>query len=363
MEEIRTAFVLSAANLGWLGGINYYRNLLNNVQEFPEYRISPVLFVAPDMDQKLLDGYPDIPMEITNSLDLRKYRIDVISHIPQPVWMDGIATIAWIPDFQHKRMPQFFSRQEILNRDIQFLRFAEMTDCVILSSEDAQKDFETFYPEYKNKGVVLHFVSNPQRIEYDRKKLQAKYHLPPRFFYVPNQFWMHKNHKIVLDALRLLPDREIRVYCSGSTSDYRNNGYMDWLLSCIQEYGLEEQCIILGVVPYEDVYGLTKECTALLQPSLFEGWSTVVEEAKSLGKRILLSNIPVHREQNPEGGVFFREDSPESLADKMLLVWEMGPSADSQLLKHAEKQIRYRKQEMLEQYRKILEMAVARARN
>lgn len=44
---------------------------------------------------------------------------------------------------------------------------------------------------------------------------------------------------------------------------------------------------------------LMKHAIAIINPSLFEGGSTTVEEAKSLLKVIILSGIPVHREQNP----------------------------------------------------------------
>src|SRR3990172_9644127 len=60
---------------------------------------------------------------------------------------------------------------------------------------------------------------------------------------------------------------------------------------------------------------------SLINPSFFEGWSTTVEEAKSMGKRIILSDIEVHREQNPSGGVFFDPKNPKELAEIMWKVW------------------------------------------
>ena len=57
---------------------------------------------------------------------------------------------------------------------------------------------------------------------------------------------------------------------------------------------------------------------AVINPSLIEGWSTTVEEAKSLGVPLILSDIPVHREQNQEV-MFFDPRSARSLAETMLL--------------------------------------------
>ena len=71
---------------------------------------------------------------------------------------------------------------------------------------------------------------------------------------------------------------------------------------------------VLGVIPFDDLSGLMLHGVALINPSHFEGWSTSVEESKSLGKRILLSDIPVHREQSPPFGVYFAPDDAEGLA-------------------------------------------------
>jgi glycosyltransferase involved in cell wall biosynthesis len=54
---------------------------------------------------------------------------------------------------------------------------------------------------------------------------------------------------------------------------------------------------------------------ALLNPSLFEGWSTPVEEARSLGVPLVLSDLDVHREQAGDRAVYFDRHSAPSLAD------------------------------------------------
>jgi glycosyltransferase involved in cell wall biosynthesis len=87
----------------------------------------------------------------------------------------------------------------------------------------------------------------------------------------------------------------------------------------------------LGLVPYEDVFGLNAAAEALINPSLFEGWSTTVEEAKALGTRVLLSDLSLHREQAPDA-MFFEPHSPAALAAVLLAVaqgpvWERAPVA------------------------------------
>lgn len=50
---------------------------------------------------------------------------------------------------------------------------------------------------------------------------------------------------------------------------------------------------------------LIKNALAVINPSFFEGWSSTVEESKLFNKRIILSDIPIHREQDPSNAFYF----------------------------------------------------------
>jgi len=58
-----------------------------------------------------------------------------------------------------------------------------------------------------------------------------------------------------------------------------------------------------------------QHAVAIIQPSLFEGWSTVVEDSKALNKFIIASDIPVHREQNNGNMEFFSPNNSVQLAE------------------------------------------------
>lgn len=65
---------------------------------------------------------------------------------------------------------------------------------------------------------------------------------------------------------------------------------------------------------------------AVLNASLFEGWSTTVEEAKALGVPLVLSSLRVHREQAPAGTRFF---DPESVLDMTAVLHEAWDALDA----------------------------------
>lgn len=63
------------------------------------------------------------------------------------------------------------------------------------------------------------------------------------------------------------------------------------------------------------MYALLRAATALINPSRLEGWSTTVEEAKSFGVPMILSDIDVHREQTDGEASYFGINDPLLLAD------------------------------------------------
>jgi len=89
----------------------------------------------------------------------------------------------------------------------------------------------------------------------------------------------------------------------------------------ITDNGIRDQLYLLGLIPRDRQVALYRMATALVQPSVNEGWSTLVEEAKALGKNILLSDIPVHREQMPHNPYFFESLNSVLLASKIKEVY------------------------------------------
>jgi glycosyltransferase involved in cell wall biosynthesis len=343
MSRIKVAFVI---DVGWIGGINYFRNLLFAIEQVKERTIEPVIIVGKRSDTKLLNGLPNFQIIRTSILDEssfwweknRKYGnrlfkwllningIKVLSHTPH-TRLGNIKTIGWIPDFQHRHFPELFSKEQIIGRNNWFMEMAKNSTRILLSSEDACKDFNHFAPDYSYKVRVLNFVSIPSiQNAPDLATLQKKYSFNRPYFYIPNQFWVHKNHKVVVDALiKLKSSRpDVLVISTGFTQDYRNPEYFSELERRIEEGAVSGNFKILGVVPYEDVVGLLVNAQAMINPSLFEGWSTSVEESKSLGVPMLLSDIAVHIEQAKNTAIFFSVNEPASLAEKMLEIIDNG---------------------------------------
>ena len=227
------------------------------------------------------------------------------------------AKVHWIPDFQHRHLPGMFQQGEIRNRDRRFDSLARGEEMVVLSSQAALDDFKTFFP-VSCPTHVLRFATSPEPgwAEGDPEAVKARHDIHAPYLLCCNQFWAHKDHRTLFAALGLLREKGIvlPLVCTGSTEDYRNPDHFPGLLRFLEQAGLSGQVKILGLLDRKDQIQLLRGAAAVVQPSLFEGWSTVIEDCRLLGKTVVYSDIPVHLEQAVPHGIPFRAGDSGDLA-------------------------------------------------
>jgi glycosyltransferase involved in cell wall biosynthesis len=382
-NRMRVGFVMPHGE-SWVGGVNYFNNLLHAITAVPDRKIDPVLFIPEDAPASNLVGFPRVEIVRSSVFGggkqpgkferkiarvlfgrdhrqnklFREHNIAVHSHAGRLKSRQLLPTMSWIADFQHVHHPHFFSAKEIDARDNEFRSVSKNAAIILVSSENAKRDLENYMPEGATKARVLRFVSGlaANVVETPREVLAAKYGIDRPFFHLPNQFWVHKNHAAVLKALSILKSRgrSALIVATGNTRDYRVPHHFDELKKEIDLNGLHDSFPILGLIPYGDLAALMRHSIAVINPSFFEGWSTTVEEAKSLGKRVLLSDIAVHREQSPERADFFDPNDPEALADALeRALADYDPAAEIGYRRRAEEQLPSRFTEFGQNYEAI----------
>lgn len=350
MRKIRVAFVFEDLDSNWLGGLNYFLNLINSAAKNSDSGVEVVLFSGAEINDF---GFPldlervehkmlkrgsvfrlirKIIERVTNrdvflNMLLRRHGIDMLSHSYASPQNFKIPAVPWIPDFQHKRLPEMFQESEVKRRDSLFSKVINYPGDLILSSHSAAADCDKFFPERQCKIHVLRFVSGPpiEWVPLPIDELKKKYALPDFWFHLPNQYWKHKNHAIVAAALGDLKRNGIiaPVVSTGNTKYKGDSKAFDSVVDEINKHGVDErEFIILGPIPYGDMLSVMYHSLAIINPSRFEGWSTSVEEGKSMGKNIILSTIDVHLEQCPEHAFYFDPDDFLSLAAHMKKIIE-----------------------------------------
>lgn len=232
----------------------------------------------------------------------------------------------WIPDFQEHYLPAFFNPEEIEHRRANQLLVVKTARDIVFSSYAAQKDFKAIYPSNNLDQHVLQFAVT-SRPDPDRVTgCLLKFGIDRPYFICSNQFWKHKNHATVLKALAELKQNypQVLVVFTGKEQDYRNPVYFGELMALRDELDLTSQTKFLGFISRGDQLALMKAAIAVIQPSLFEGWSTVVEDAKSMSVPLVVSALDVHKEQlaDYEAKVFFMPNNPDQLSSGMVKVLE-----------------------------------------
>jgi glycosyltransferase involved in cell wall biosynthesis len=340
------------------GGLNYLRNLLFALSCVEGSDIQAYIFFGKSVSADLVRPFERLAIVVrTSVLDrksvawfahqilhrifgsmlmveraLRPFQISIVSHAAGLFGrLRRFRIICWIPDFQYLHLPELFPH-DTKEGTRRLLKLVAGSDALVLSSLAALSDFRQISEGAVGTSVVvLPFVSQSSVAgsqSQEAASILVKYDIRGRYFFMPNQFWKHKNHAVVFRAVKELKARGISVVvvCSGNLRDYRvkDYDYVDNLMRFIKENQLADNVRILGQIDYSDVLCLMRQSVSVINPSRFEGWSSTVEEARSIGQRLILSSIPVHIEQNPGNARYFKPDDHLELADLMASQWSDG---------------------------------------
>jgi glycosyltransferase involved in cell wall biosynthesis len=381
---MRVGLLLYAGSL-WLGGL-YYIRTLSRVLRTMDVAHHPVWLLprgSADFAQELerTEGVETAlfeppktsgPRPVERALGLAGHRVLPLEQAARQAGLSCVLPvtmslgrhsrppwIGWLWDFQHVHCPEFFSAGEIASRDRAMRRIAAEASHVIVSSHHAYEVALERFPWLRDDVTALRFPCLPEDPWYARDPAITvrRYALDERFVYFPAQFWIHKNHETVFRAWARLGPKAPMLVCSGDTSDYRAPEHYPRLRTLLADGGVADRVRILQRIPREDQMDLYRASMLVMNPSLYEGWSTTVEEARALGKRLLLSDTPLFREQAPAGSQFFAARDDAQLAE---IIRELGstaaPGPDTAAEEAARRSVAH-----IDAYRDALAHALARA--
>ena len=232
--------------------------------------------------------------------------------------------VGYLYDFQHKYYPEFFSEEEINNRDQQFSLMLNQAKTIIVNAKSVKSDIEKFFGMTRARIITLPFCPALNLDYFETEVDLTIYKLPEKYFMISNQFWKHKDHTTAFKAFKLFLENvpegtKVGLVCTGQTHDYRFPDYFDELIDLITQLGIVNQVHILGYISKKDQLCIMKNCIAVIQPTMFEGGpgGGAIFESVAYGIPSIVSDIPVNLEIQDESVVFFEKQSPEDLALKM----------------------------------------------
>ena len=150
-----------------------------------------------------------------------------------------------------------------------------------------------------------------------------------RFFFYPAQFWAHKNHVGLLQALKILADRHgLKPQLALTGSDKGNRAHVE---RTARELGVLQQVRFLGFVSSGDLAWLYRHAVALVYPAFSGPENLPPLEAFSHGCPVALARYPGAAEQAGEAALLFDPHDPAQIAEALATLAGQ-PEARSRLI-------------------------------
>jgi glycosyltransferase involved in cell wall biosynthesis len=237
----------------------------------------------------------------------------------------GTPYVLAVHDLQHRIHPELpeFAGGELEHREYVFGNGIRNAAVVLVDSEVGKEDVLAFYggaisPE---RIAVLPFLPGaPTVVEPgDRARVRREHRLPERYLFYPAQFWPHKNHRRIVEALAEIDDAEL-VLVGSASGEVRERNHAE-LLARARELGVAGRIHHLGYVPARDMAALYAEAVALVMPTMFGPTNIPVLEAWALDCPVITSDIRGVREHAGDAALLVDPESTEELAAAIRRVW------------------------------------------
>lgn len=259
-------------------------------------------------------------------LEVGRLELDVIHHPFTVLTPPGtrIPSVLTFWDMQQEFFPEFFSPIELHRRRLTYRSSAEEATRIIVSAEFTRQCLVERYGIPADKIDLIHTGYGREFLVIeDRQLLQGvrrKYGLAKPFLFYPAATWPHKNHKTLLAALKILRERhrfDGDLVLSGIAMQAHGE-----LRAEISRLGLDDAVKVVGYLPAGELPCLYNLATALVFPSLFEGFGIPLVEAMACGCPVACSRVTSLPEVVGDVGVTFDPRSPEEMAEQLWRLWD-----------------------------------------
>jgi glycosyltransferase involved in cell wall biosynthesis len=207
-----------------------------------------------------------------------------------PFWQPNVPLVVIVHDLQHVAYPDFFRGEQQLNRERHLRDAAKRAARVVCVSDFVRRAFQAYTAiEHERVVTIHHGLMHEFHTLSDSTSLFDNVRLRPGgYLLYPANFWPHKNHRVLFDALgryrALRPDSDLKLVCTGAP-----NEVMRALEADANSRLGTNTALFPGHVNAAHFQALLDNCTALVYPSLYEGFGMPALEAMARGKPLLCS--------------------------------------------------------------------------
>lgn len=233
-----------------------------------------------------------------------------------------IRVIGTVHDLMHRYeaiFPEVSAKGRYGIREHRFRNIATWCTGVMVDSEVGRQHVVESYGVPAAKVYPLPYVA-PSYLQdkHERADFDTHYRLPVKFLFYPAQFWPHKNHLKLVDAVHRVAERfpDIALVLSGG-----KHHAFDEVQRRIEDLGMEKCIRFVGYVPDTDLSGLYKRARALVMPTYFGPTNIPPLEAMVIGCPVLVSGIYGMPEQCGDAALYFDPNSITEMAACIEQVW------------------------------------------
>jgi glycosyltransferase involved in cell wall biosynthesis len=244
------------------------------------------------------------PKRIRTQMDLDE--LDAI-HFPLTVTVPDVRrppSALTMLDVQHEYHPEFFPRWELLYRRAVYPRCARRAGLIIAISGHVKETLVDRLGVDPVRVRVIHLGVDLERFTPGASGSEPQSPARPFLLYPANR-WPHKNHDRLFEAFALIRRErpELRLVLTGSGHEGKP---------------APEDVEVRGRVSADELVQLVRIASALVFPSLYEGFGQPPLEAMAAGTPVACSNTTALPEVVGDAARLFDPTDPEAIAEAVL---------------------------------------------
>lgn len=260
-----------------------------------------------------------------------------------------ITTIFDICHQDHPEFPEVREYREFSIREVYFKNMMPAASLIIAESEQLAIALTQKYGVDNNRILVMPMVPSFDYETEDQLSVEdvmQLYKLKTGYFFYPSQYWPHKNHIRIIQAIKLLKKKghEITVLFVGS-----DKGNQSYLKKIVKELNISEQVVFLNFVPQEHLIGFYRGSRAVVMPTYFGPTNIPPLEAWSLKKPLIYSQEMAA--QSKDAAIHVDPDNAAELADALMACFDEEMNND--LIQKGEKRLKEIRQERSDAEQKL----------
>jgi glycosyltransferase involved in cell wall biosynthesis len=250
---------------------------------------------------------------------LRDLNVRLLWNMNQHELPTALPFIRTIWDVNHRIHPMYpeysYTRFTFDGLDHDMAYSLARASYVIVGTEEGKRQVVSIFGVHANKVRVIPFPTPVLSIGDEHSGRASKMSAGTPYIFYPARFWPHKNHVIILAAMKILKDEwNIGLRCIFAGADQGNLAYV---LRFAERLGIRDQIEYLGIVPEEELAFLYRGALALVFASSVGPDNLPPLEAMSLGCPVITAEVPGAQEQYGDAALYFESLSERTLAHRI----------------------------------------------